>query len=556
MNPGINPRARPGYFFTVRRSTLLLAVLLAAHAGCSSDGGGPTDPLDDVGAVVVEVRSAAGSAVEGATVRLAGRSATTDAEGLVRIEDVSPGTYSLEVVRGEEPPVTQQVEVAAPFPVRVRVTLPRRSGTGGLAIVWDGRTVAWGEPAILRAVFDGGPAPDDVVWRSTDDLYRDDPVELGRGTGITTAPLKPGTTTVEARLVRGGEVVARATVDVTVEYRRAWNVALDARVELPDGTVADVWVSGDHALVGRRQANGVSIVALSGVPGEVARIGSPGLETQDVKTAGQVAFLANSNTRHPDAVAVVDISDPAHPFRIGAVPRPGVPGSHNVWVEGDLLVIAPQSGDAFHLYDVSEPSAPRPLSTVAPLNSRPHDAYVRDGILFGSSLALGRGQVGELTIADVSDPASPAILARVQIPDAFIHSAWLSADGATLYVADEAVNAPIRIYDVSSPSVPRLVGIYQPRLGAPPHNFQVRNGRFAYLSNYKHGVEVVDVSNPRAPELIGFFDTHPGADEDPGTSTPTGSPFQGAWGVHWTTDGRIVASDMNRGLFVLRFVGG
>jgi hypothetical protein len=91
----------------------------------------------------------------------------------------------------------------------------------------------------------------------------------------------------------------------------------------------------------------------------------------------------------------------------------------------------------------------------------------------------------------------------------------------------------------------------------------VRDSRFAYLSHYKHGVEVVDVSDPLHPRLVGFYDTHPSADADVGQPSGSLSPshekegflYEGVWGVDWTEDGRIVVSDMNRGLFVFRYTG-
>jgi hypothetical protein len=77
-------------------------------------------------------------------------------------------------------------------------------------------------------------------------------------------------------------------------------------------------------------------------------------------------------------------------------------------------------------------------------------------------------------------------------------------------------------------------------------------------------VEVVDVSDPLRPRLVGFYDTHPGAAADvepswPGSLAPShekeGFLYEGVWGVDWTDDGRIVASDMNRGVFVFRYTG-
>jgi choice-of-anchor B domain-containing protein len=250
---------------------------------------------------------------------------------------------------------------------------------------------------------------------------------------------------------------------------------------------------------------------------------------------------------------------------LGGVPTSAVGVAHTVWLEGSLLALASQVTKAIHLYDVSDPGNPAALSSIFAQNATAHDIHVRDGRLFGSYMALAPGQDAELVVASVVDPAHPAVTARVHYPGAVLtHSSWLTGNGAILYVADEIVNAPIRIFDVSDLAQPVLVGTYQPRMGTVPHHFHVRDGRFAYLSHYKHGVEVIDISDPLRPRLVGFYDTHPGAAADvqpthAGSLAPAhekgGGLYEGVWGVDWTEDGRIVVSDINRGVFLLRYTG-
>ena len=426
---------------------------------------------------------------------------------------------------------------------------------GELVIVWDGRTVDWGAPDLLRAELDGEPAA--VEWRSLSDQYAGKPVVLGRGPDVTTAALRPGTTVVEARILSGGSVLQRATVEVGVRYREAWNLDLLGMVPYDVETVGDVWVVEETAFVARRHAGGISIVDLAAMR-EIGRFTAPDLFTQDVKAADGVAYVSDESHIHPFAVTLLDVSDPADPQFLSGIPREVVGVAHNIWLDGPLLALASQATGEIHLYDVSDPTGPLPLSRL-PGHGTAHDVHVRDGLLFGSYMRV------ELLVASIADPSHPLVLARTAYPDAVnTHSSWLTEDGRTLYVADEVANAPIRIFDVSDPASPELLGTYQPRLGTIPHNFQVRDERFAYLSHYKHGVEVVDVSDPTQPRLVGFYDTHPGMVDD-GEHVPTGSlspshekeggRFEGAWGVHWTDDGRIVVSDMNRGLFVFRYTG-
>lgn len=431
-----------------------------------------------------------------------------------------------------------------------------------LTIEWDGRRVDWGAPEQLVATIANAPTGAVLEWRSLDDSYLGQPVLLGTGSEITTAALKPGTTRVDAVLLSGDQELARQGISVTVEYRESWNVQLEGWLAFPAGTVGDVWVEGNHAFLARRVAGGISIIALDGAPREVGRFNATGLFTQDIKVADGIAYVSHEGITHPNSVTIVDVSDPTRPRMLSAIPRTEVAGAHNLWVDRSRLYIAAPSGTrGIHAYDVSTPPAPRALGTLLSTNGTAHDIHVRDGIVYGSYLGIREGEFSELVVATDAD-AGLMPLAFHTYQGAFTHSSWLTENGQFLYVADEIINAPIRIYDVSNPAAPLLAATYQPRVGTIPHQLAIVDGERAYLAHYKHGVEVIDITDPLAPELIGFYDTFAGEQSDPGSAPnllslahekDEQSIYDGAWGVHWTADGRFVVSDMAGGLFVLGY---
>ncbi len=429
-----------------------------------------------------------------------------------------------------------------------------------LTIEWGGSRVDWGAPERLVATIANAPAGATVEWRSLDDFYLGQPVVLGTGSEITTAALKPGTTSVEAVLYSGDQELARHAVNVAVDYRPSWNVRLEGQLTLPARTVGDVWVENNHAFVARRIAGGMSIFALDGAPREVGRFNATGLFTQDVKVADGIAYVSHEGDTHPNSVTIVDVGDPTQPMMLSAVPRTEAAGAHNVWIDQSRLYIA--APREIHAYDVSTPTAPRPLGTLSSTNGTPHDIHVRSGVVYGSYLGIREGEFSELVVATDAD-AGLIPLAFHTYQGAFTHSSWLTEDGQFLYVADEIINAPIRIFDVSNPAAPVLVATYQPRVGTIPHQLAIMNGERAYLAHYKHGVEVLDITDPLAPKLVGFYDTFAGVQADPGGSVNTlslahekdeQSVYDGAWGVHWTADGRFVVSDMASGLYVFSYI--
>ncbi len=470
-----------------------------------------------------------------------GRSATSDAGGEARFENVPAGEYEVRVIDLDAEPVERAIDFQPPG-APIRLTLPALPA--GIRVVWDDRVVPWGDPARLRSRV-GGADPAAVVWTSLDDGYLDQPVELARGPSAPVYALRPGTATVEARATAPDGTVLRATVEVEVQYRQAWNVTLAAEVGFP-GRTADVWVDGDVALVARAEAGGVSIVALDGTPREVGRFEAPGATTLDVKGKDGIAYVAHDEAPGRGGISIVDLADPARPVLLAEIPKDEAPRVHNAWVEGDRLYATALGG--FRAWDVSDPARPRVAASVS-VPGTPHDIHVRDGFAYAALMRSGGvGAAGARLMVARADELVPLVFRSWT--GAVVHSSWLSADGRYLYVADEAPNAPIRIFDVSDPAAPLEVGRYQPRLGAIPHNFQVRDERIALLAHYEHGVEVVDVSEPTAPRLIGFYDTRSGPDD-----VGEGSDIHGAWGVHWAADGRIVVGDIDRGLLVLRYVG-
>lgn len=532
----------------MRQILLITVAALAVLAACKNS---TTGPAANTGTLTVVVTTTAGAAVAAAPVHLepGARTAQTDAQGTARFTGLTAGQYtvSVDVATGS---ATQAVSFQPPSS-EIHLTL------GGLTIQGGGITMQWGAPESLRVTVPTDLSGE-VRWYSNRDFYRGQPVELGRGTSVSLAPLRPGTTTVEARLVSGTQTVATATAQVTVTYRESWNVNRLGLVSLTANTVGDLFVTGRNALVARRGFRGFSVIDVDALA-QIGRFDPGGGFAQDVHVVGTRAYVTHESFfpgfRH--GVTIADITNPAAPTEIGGIPYQQS-GAHTVFVQGTTAYLANSATRVIEIWDVANAAAPVFLTNVVSTAGQAHEAYVFNGILFGAYMQLSPETRPELVIADVSNPAAPVVLSRVVYPNAaLVHSVTATPDGRYIYVADEVTNASIRIFDMAIPTAPALVGTYQPRLGTVPHHFVVRDNNIAYLSMYKNGVEVIDISNPARPRLIGFYDTHPGVATDGDQPVPPNNVelYHGAWGVHWTDDGKIVVTDMDAGVFVLRFGG-
>ncbi|PSJ73173.1 hypothetical protein C7N43_30540 [Sphingobacteriales bacterium UPWRP_1] len=174
-----------------------------------------------------------------------------------------------------------------------------------------------------------------------------------------------------------------------------------------------------------------------------------------------------------------------------------------------------------------------------------NDRYIHDGYARGDTMWTSEIYAGRFAVVDVTDKASPVIMATQTTPSDFTHNCWLSDDGNTLFTTDEKPGAWITAYDVSDITDIKELGRYRrnPGTGIIPHNTYVV-GNFLVTSYYRDGVTIADATYPSAIIETGQYDTSP---------LPSGSAFNGCWGVYpYLPSGNILASDMEEGLFIIQ----
>ncbi len=117
------------------------------------------------------------------------------------------------------------------------------------------------------------------------------------------------------------------------------------------------------------------------------------------------------------------------------------------------------------------------------------------------------------TIVDVSDPAHPRELARVELPPGW-HSHKVRVAGDVMIVnherqggdANPDFGGGLGIYDVSKPARPRLITKWRTH-GKGVHRYDF-DGRYAYISPTAEGyvgniVMILDLQDPARPEEVG-----------------------------------------------------
>lgn len=293
--------------------------------------------------------------------------------------------------------------------------------------------------------------------------------------------------------------------------------------------------------------------------------GEEGASTwRDVKVLGNYALVVSEADGH--GMQVFDLtrlrsiaSAPQNEFIEDAHYRE-IGHAHNVVVNEayDRAYIVGSGSRALgegglHIVDLSDPVNP---SFLAAVNG---DGYTHDAqcvAYAGPSSSIPQGNdicfaanEDSLTIWDVTNPQSPVMLSKSTYSNtAYTHQVWLSEDHRYAYLNDELDEQGVgfrtntRIFDVSDPANPVFVKEYLAPTWSIDHNNYV-NGRFLYQSNYLAGLRILDIGDPENPVEAAYFDI----------SSADSASFSGSWSNYpYFDSGKIIISDMNQGLFVLR----
>jgi hypothetical protein len=213
-----------------------------------------------------------------------------------------------------------------------------------------------------------------------------------------------------------------------------------------------------------------------------------GNEMEDVEVYNGVGYFA-SDTNDASAsprtgVDIVDLSDPAIPVFLSRVDgsdclagNPGVCAHgkvhtvsiqrFNIGAENEqrFMYTSDNSSPTVMITDVSDPMSPQLVSRIqlpfnAPTNSSNMDAHevvVRDNRLYVASKNPGSSTTdGWVHIYDVSTPSAP-VLVKNFLSGASTHTSMPTADGKTLVVAEERSNGNVKLYNIEDPQNPMLV---------------------------------------------------------------------------------------------------
>ncbi|MFI4855991.1 MAG: choice-of-anchor B family protein [Phycisphaerales bacterium JB065] len=332
---------------------------------------------------------------------------------------------------------------------------------------------------------------------------------------------------------------------------------------------ADIW--GYTSPAGREYAiitlsNGISFVDVT-EPGNaqiVRTFTGPDSLWHDVKVYDHYAYAVSEGGQ---GIRIYDMEniDSGQVTSQGTVTTGGTTATHNVAINTESGYLYRTGGDSngLRIYSLANPATPEFVGQWS--DRYVHDAQIKnfDTVTINGQLAFFReiafccsgfngGSVDTgLTIVDVTNKSNPVVLSQTAYSSrAYSHQAWLSDDGKTLFLNDEldeqsfGSTTTTRVFDVSDLGNPVEVTTFTNGRSSIDHNLYIKDD-LMYAANYRSGLRIFDVSDPMNAEEIGYFDTFPDSDS---------ANFNGAWSVYpFFESGTVIVSDIERGLFVLRY---
>lgn len=169
----------------------------------------------------------------------------------------------------------------------------------------------------------------------------------------------------------------------------------------------------------------------------------------------------------------------------------------NYFILGDRLYSANKDTNRFEIYDISDESSPRLVSSIGT------DTYPKDVVVSGNSAFVVTGWNGKLQAIDISDEVHPVIRQTLQT---VTNTYAVNLYGNYLFVGgqgDGSGTDELRVYDITSPySMTQVKAISVPTMHLA-YDMEIQ-GNYLYVAMYYASkLYIYDITDPTNPILTG-----------------------------------------------------
>ncbi len=285
---------------------------------------------------------------------------------------------------------------------------------------------------------------------------------------------------------------------------------------------------------------------------ECGFIVGPNSNWREMKVFSNYCYVVSeaSNSK----IQIIDLSNlPASVTLVGTSNMPSHTTTHSISQEGPYLYLNgcnSSFGNGTVVVDLTNPLVP--VKRGSWNGEYVHDCRVlRDTIWAANIYDASNGGTGSIyVISAVNKDNLTLINSWVNAPNPGPHNIAITGDRKYALVTDEIPTTTprvLKIWNIQNLSNVTFVAQWQPtgiatNPGSVVHNVEIY-GNYALIAHYSAGVRLVNITTPATPTEIAWYDTYP---------TNNSQNYNGCWGVYMFPSGKIVASDRQTGLYVLR----
>ena len=173
-----------------------------------------------------------------------------------------------------------------------------------------------------------------------------------------------------------------------------------------------------------------------------------------------------------------------------------------------------------------------------------HDCRVLNDTIWASNIYTGKTAI--INATNKNSLSTVRTFNSYPVSTISTHNCALTTDRKYLYTTNEIDNPPgqLFIWNVQDLNSINFVGQWQPTglTTTIVHNVEIY-GNYAVVAHYTAGIRVLDISNPVAPVEVAWYDTY---------KRDNTTDYLGCWGVFMFPSGKIIGSDTDSGLYVIK----
>ena len=321
------------------------------------------------------------------------------------------------------------------------------------------------------------------------------------------------------------------------------NLTLAGHIAYPNNTCAGIWhyvdsLGKEYALVGVDDRVAIIDVTVPATMTEILSVPAlPGQSSlwREIKTYGNYAYAVSEGG---GGLIIIDLSDlpnsvnSKHWYGDGVILNQLTSAHALAVTDGYAYIFGTGGGLANGGYIIADLADPWNPTYVGQYTQN----YVHDGYVRNDTMWAGEIYAGQFSVVDLTNKATPILLATQSTPGQFCHNTWLSDDSKYLFTTDEIHNKPLGSFDVTNLSnITLLDEYYTDSMPAEEvHNVRVLND---FLINPSYGSQLTICDGARPSNIIEI------------ANYTTGSYL--CWDASpYLPSGNIIVADVDGGVYV------